>query len=54
MRFTKILSKKSFAIYGLGVTGKSVVKYLKKKKLKICLFGTILKKFKKNINYPQA
>jgi len=28
------LSKKSFAIYGLGTTGKSVINYLKKKKVK--------------------
>jgi len=34
MKLSKILQKKSFAVYGLGVTGASVVKYLKKNKVK--------------------
>ena len=34
---------KSFAIYGLGLTGKSMVKFLKKNKVKKILLGMILK-----------
>ena len=32
MRDTFNFQNKSFAIYGLGLTGKSVIKFLKKKK----------------------
>ena len=33
MSSTMDLKKLSFLVYGLGVTGKSVIKFLKKKKL---------------------
>ena len=36
------LKKLSFLVYGLGLTGKSVVNFFKKKKLKIMKFGMIL------------
>ena len=54
MRFTKILSKKSFAIYGLGVTGKSVVKYLKKKKVKNLFIWDDTKKIQKKYKLPPS
>ena len=38
------LKKLSFLVYGLGLTGQSVVNFFKKKKLKIMKFGMILKK----------
>ena len=33
---------KSFAVYGLGLTGKSVVKFLKKNKVKKSQYGMII------------
>jgi len=45
---------KSFAIYGLGITGKSVVNFLRKKKVKKCfIYDDKLKLSgnKKNINF---
>ena len=38
------LKEHSFLVYGLGVSGQSVVKFLKKQKLKILKFGMIRKK----------
>ena len=35
----------SFLVYGLGLSGSSVVKFFKKKKLKILKFGMIKIKF---------
>ena len=34
MRLSKTLSSKSFAVYGLGITGKSVINFFKKEKIK--------------------
>ena len=39
------LRELSFLIYGLGLSGVSVVKYFKKKKLKDSKFGMTRKKF---------
>ena len=39
----------SFLVYGLGLTGQSVVKFFKKKILKILKFGMINKKIYLNI-----
>ena len=39
MIFKQILKNKSFLVYGLGLTGQSVIKFLKKTKVKnICLW----------------
>ena len=38
------LKELSFLVYGLGLSGRSVVNFLKKKKLKILKFGMIKKK----------
>ena len=38
------LKELSFLVYGLGLSGLSVVKFFKKKKLKILKFGMILQK----------
>ena len=59
-----LLSKKSFAVYGMGTTGKSVVKFLAKQKVRKILkwddnkdyrkkqkISENLKKFKKEIKY---
>ena len=59
MRDTFNFQNKSFAIYGLGLTGKSVIKFLKKNKVKKIFtwddYKTktnfkLRKKFKKNLN----
>ena len=46
----KELKERSFLVYGLGLSGLSVIKFLKKIKLKIIKFGMITKKniLKKN------
>ena len=38
------LKELSFLVYGLGLSGCSVIKYLKKKKLKILKYGMTKKK----------
>ena len=41
MRGSFNFNDKSFAVYGLGLTGKSVVKFLKKNKAKKSKYGMI-------------
>ena len=38
------LKELSFLVYGLGLSGRSVVNFLKKNKIKILKFGMIIKK----------
>ena len=44
------LKELSFLVYGLGITGSSVVKYFIKKKLKNLKFGMIKKNYLKIID----
>ena len=47
MALSKTLSNKSFAIYGLGITGSSVVKFFKESKIKnYCIWDDDKKKRK--------
>ena len=49
MKLSKTLSNKSFAIYGLGITGSSVVKFFKESKIKnYCIWDDDKKKRKKH------
>tara|TARA_X000001036_G_scaffold141340_2_gene134184 strand:+ start:2251 stop:3549 length:1299 start_codon:yes stop_codon:yes gene_type:complete len=49
MTLSKTLSNKSFAIYGLGITGSSVVKFFKESKIKnYCIWDDDKKKRKKH------
>ena len=41
MKSIENLRKLSFLVYGLGLTGKSVVNFLREMKLKIILYGMI-------------
>ena len=43
MTSLKNFKKLSFLVYGLGLTGQSVVNFLKKIRLKIIKFGMIIK-----------
>ena len=49
MSLSKTLSSKSFAVYGLGITGISVINFLKKKKIKKLYAWDDIKKKKKRI-----
>ena len=42
------MNKLSYLIYGLGKSGNSVIKYFKKKKLKVIMCGMIIISFKEN------
>ena len=46
MKINKLINGKSYAIYGLGLSGKSAFKFLKKKMLKKFTFGMIKKNLK--------
>ena len=43
MEISKPIKNSSFAVYGLGLSGNSVLKFLKKKKLKKFISGMIKK-----------
>ena len=48
MKILKSIKNNSFAVYGLGLSGNSVLKFLKKKKKKKSIHGTTKKKISKN------
>ena len=43
MKISKPIKDSSYLIYGLGLSGNSVLRFLKKKKLKKFILGTIKK-----------
>ena len=55
MKTSKPIKDSLFAVYGLGLSGNSTIKFLKKKKLKEFIFGMIkIKKIiKKNLIYSK-
>ena len=53
MKISKPIKDSSYLIYGLGLSGNSVLRFLKKKKLKKFILGTIkkIKMIKKKLIY---
>ena len=49
MKISKPIKDNSYAIYGLGLSGKSVLNFLKKKRLKKYILGTTKKIIKKKL-----
>ena len=47
MKINKSIKENSYAIYGLGLSGLSTIKFLKKRKFKEFILGMIIKKIKK-------
>ena len=51
MKINKSIKENSYAIYGLGLSGLSTIKFLKKKKVQRIYTWDDNKKNKKNIDY---
>ena len=55
MKISKLIKNSSFAIYGLGLSGKSALKFLKKKNVKKIVTWAIkkIKIIKKDLTYSK-